>query len=532
MANTKITDLSPLTAADGDELPVNRSGSDGKVTAGDIAALAEVVNDTTPQLGGDLDGQSTYDLTNIVDVEIENDLLFASGSIINWDSGDVTLTHSANTLTLAGGNLTVGSNSFTAGSLLAASDDVGALGASGTAWSDLFLASGAVINFNADDITLTHSANLLTFAGGDLAIPAVTGGNPATIRTAADFNGISIQDATGNSGGVRLHTGTDVTTPSWIFSRLSSGAYQMMMASGAGIAWCEQATNVGVGTPRVFIRGPSAANIIFGSVDAASPVAQTLSVQNVVAGTSNTAGAAFTIAGSRGTGTGDGGHIVFQTAAAGGSGSSQNSLAEICRISTAGLELGHATDTTLTRAAAGALAVEGTRVAMCGKQTIWVPAGSMMARTTSGAESTTREINSITVPVLAFSTSADEGANFSVAFPKSWGAGTVTYQAFWTTNGGSSSQTVEFELRGGCFANDAAINVTGLGTAVAQSDTWIANNDVHVSAESSAVTLSNAAADTVAFFEIIRDVSDDDIGGDVELIGIKLFYTTTAGNDA
>lgn len=46
------------------------------------------------------------------------------------------------------------------------SNDGAALGASGTAWSDLFLASGGVINWNAGDVTLTHAANLLTGAGG------------------------------------------------------------------------------------------------------------------------------------------------------------------------------------------------------------------------------------------------------------------------------------------------------------------------------------------------------------------------------
>lgn len=64
-----------------------------------------------------------------------------------------------------------------------------------------------------------------------------------------------------------------------------------------------------------------------GLADAASPVAQTIGVQNVVAGTSNTAGADFTIRGSAGTGTGAGGSIVFQTAAAGSTGTSQNSFA-------------------------------------------------------------------------------------------------------------------------------------------------------------------------------------------------------------
>jgi hypothetical protein len=84
------------------------------------------------------------------------------------------------------------------------------------------------------------------------------------------------------------------------------------------------------------LRRAAAATFQQGAADAASPVAQTLQVQSVVAGTSNTAGADWTIQGSRGTGTGAGGAIIFKTAAAGGSGSSQNSAAEALRIGPTG----------------------------------------------------------------------------------------------------------------------------------------------------------------------------------------------------
>ena len=51
-----------------------------------------------------------------------------------------------------------------------ATNDGIALGLSGTAFSDLFLASGAVIDFNAGDVVITHSLNLLTISGGNLSI--------------------------------------------------------------------------------------------------------------------------------------------------------------------------------------------------------------------------------------------------------------------------------------------------------------------------------------------------------------------------
>src|SRR3990167_4271438 len=46
-------------------------------------------------------------------------------------------------------------------------DDGAYLGQSGTGFADLFLASGGVINWNAGDVTLTHSSNLLGIEGGN-----------------------------------------------------------------------------------------------------------------------------------------------------------------------------------------------------------------------------------------------------------------------------------------------------------------------------------------------------------------------------
>ena len=56
------------------------------------------------------------------------------------------------------------------GNVLPASNDGGAIGSATLSFSDLFLASGGVINWNNGDVTITHASNTLTVGGGNLAL--------------------------------------------------------------------------------------------------------------------------------------------------------------------------------------------------------------------------------------------------------------------------------------------------------------------------------------------------------------------------
>lgn len=94
-------------------------------------------------------------------VSLSTTTLLSSGHSFNWNTGDVTLTHAANSLTFAGA-----SNGYLFDAPIAPStNDGAALGSVAVSWSDLFLASGAVLNFNNGDVLITHSANLLAFSG-------------------------------------------------------------------------------------------------------------------------------------------------------------------------------------------------------------------------------------------------------------------------------------------------------------------------------------------------------------------------------
>jgi hypothetical protein len=171
---------------------------------------------------------------------------------------------------------------------------------------------------------------------------------------------------------------------------------------------------------------------------------------------------------------------------------------------------------------------------LVGKETIYVPAAAMYPNTTNGcADIAQVELsNGPELKCLDFDPSSDENAQFTVCFPKSWNEGTVTFQAFWTVTG-TNTGTVAWGLSGGSMADDASIN-TAFGTNVVATAKAFSgtSNDMTVSAESGAVTIANAAVDTMTYFQIMRDVSADDQSGDARLLGIKLFFTTDAANDA
>lgn len=153
--------------------------------------------------------------------------------------------------------------------------------------------------------------------------------------------------------------------------------------------------------------------------------------------------------------------------------------------------------------------------------------------TTAGCSEPTKveaATNDINYYVLDFDASTEEHAFWSFTMPENWDAGTLNATFYWTNAGGGSTETVVWGIAGGCWADDAAIDAA-LGTEITTTDTWIAQGDMHISAESSAITFANAAAGAWTNVVVARKVASDNLTGDARLIAVKLTYTIDQYSD-
>jgi len=189
--------------------------------------------------------------------------------------------------------------------------------------------------------------------------------------------------------------------------------------------------------------------------------------------------------------------------------------------------------TAVTSTAAELNQLDGVVAKTAGKETIWIPSSAMQPTTTNGCSGLTTVETTSGRPdmvVLDFDKDSDEFAQFSVAFPKSWNLGTVTFQVYWA--GIAATTDCDWMVDAVAMNDNQTIDIA-FGTAVVVTDNAQgAVEELLVSAESGAVTIAGTPADNdLCFFRVGRDVSGDAMAGDARLLGIKLFFTTDLAND-
>lgn len=198
------------------------------------------------------------------------------------------------------------------------------------------------------------------------------------------------------------------------------------------------------------------------------------------------------------------------------------------------IELGHASDTTLSRSAAGVLAVEGTPVMMTGKHTIAMPALAWFPPSTGFPTYTTAG----NVPVWRFDGATANYIRAVIPMPKAWNESTVTFKAFGVLqSGGAAGETAVFQVAAkACSNDDVAWSTTVLSTG-AQTVTmeWTANSDLLVSTESSALTIDGTPAEgDIVLFEFSRQPGNasDDSTDSWDVYAVHIYISYSAGNDA
>ncbi len=379
MADTKISNMTAASALSGAELVAGvQSGGNVKITTAQIATLADataLVIGTTPITSGTT-GRLLYDNAAV----LGEALLTYSAAVLQLGAADATVPvvqtlKAQSGLTGSGSNiggpdLTIQpglgtgfgtTSTYGLGRVLFSTPVQKATGATiqtyatvaaigpqtitsatsnpvldlNQTWNNASLAATGIL-LNVTDTSSNGNSLLMDLqVGGASKFSVVkTGAVTSTALTVATAAGITASTAfrvtnTTNTG--FMYASADANGARLTFGDNNNGLKVRIdndsgftISSNSSMQWTNGDTNA---TVDVTITRAAAATLLFGSPDAAAAVAQAFKVQSVVAGTTNTAGANWTMSGSIGTGTGAGGQIILRTAPAGNTGTAQNALA-------------------------------------------------------------------------------------------------------------------------------------------------------------------------------------------------------------
>ena len=294
-------------------------------------------NPTTVAIGSPIGGNPTAS-----GILWNNAGVLASGPLTTDASGNIVVP-TTKSITMSGNNAQI---------------DFGGGSNAGLKWSNagaIYMNSNNVVAFrnvvNNADISITASSGV--FSGGVTAGGATIGSNALAVTG-------TIQGSSTITGGANIIAGVGgtFTTASGNVVLQPGASGNLYLADNSGtalLAFGIATNNINLPSNILFgmtsgaasasldtiLRRNAAANWQLGAaaVDTA-PVAQTLSVQNTLAGgTSNVAGANFTIAGSQGKGTGVGGSVILAAAPAGSTGTAVNPLLSVAAVNPTGFSV-------------------------------------------------------------------------------------------------------------------------------------------------------------------------------------------------
>jgi len=174
----------------------------------------------------------------------------------------------------------------------------------------------------------------------------------------------------------------------------------------------------------------------------------------------------------------------------------------------------------------------GVDISPIGVHDIWMGAVGMWETTTAGCEPLTKTelgTNDVDIQTLDFDTAADEFAQFTMPLPDNFDNSTITFEVYWTAASGSG--TVSWDIAALARSEGDPLDAAFTDETTV-TDTLTTANDMHISPTSADMSLTGHVDGDYIHFRVRRDVSDDTLGVDAKLIGVKFHITTDAATAA
>jgi hypothetical protein len=174
--------------------------------------------------------------------------IFRSLGSGNWQCVSYSAGAGGAEVTLAGAetltNKTLTSPNITTG-IFPTTDDGAPLGSTTKNWSDLFLASGAVINYANDNASITHSSGVITVDTGDLRV-TTAGTNSASAVTVGGTQTLTNKTLTAPVATAAVITPAVTTISGDGAITIASGIVRLTKGSAAAITLAAPSSNDGV----------------------------------------------------------------------------------------------------------------------------------------------------------------------------------------------------------------------------------------------------------------------------------------------
>jgi hypothetical protein len=206
-------------------------------------------------------------------------------------------------------------------------------------------------------------------------------------------------------------------------------------------------------------------------------------------------------------------------------------------FTTGTIELGsNGTDTTLARAAAGDVTIEGDAVKRSGTETIWIPANAISPVTDTYGQCTYSVpavfggVDNALASCLYNDGAYDIGA-FTIRMPKNWDEGNLVYQVYWGTS--ATSGDVAWKLNCYSYGENEALTAYSSTQEIDDTAMGTANRLAITAASSAFACQGTPAAGDILQFRFYRDYADagDTLAADARLWGVLITYTSDAAND-